>query len=562
MKQNNTTYQILAIILVTIFLATPGWAQDGQSIEESLKQATELRNQSGELFNTGQFVAGAKVLREADAIYERLGPKHFGERFVTLRALIFHEAGAGQVDNALGSIRKLSSLVSRQEDKMGQLEWAFRTAIANTLTKDLRFEKSADVLAKCRKIFKSYKFAQLEADSWNYEGNLSGRHKRWADMETSFRKAIALNEKLRNEQQVAWVYNNLASYLIDAGLLGRAMAALEESTAFFGQGLLEHEAAVALNFGSLVDKLSKSEKVSRRQTNWLWLYAEKRASSGEAIMIPADYMLRTAALFEAKNPRSVKSAVRRLSRATVVGAPLEVRIDMQLRAAKLASDGGQGKLALSILKKLQIQDGLCQPLMTARLSLGRSLAFIDLKDDKKLPNELKRTRSLFEGLKSRGLEEDALKSLAAAFLQWPESSLGKDVNQALARMRRNRAPGGNGASATSRGASDAIAKLTPHDAVFRIYGNEDGKIVMKDVLSGSKRLIQSRWKPSKIGINGVSLEFFGGYLRVVEVNYGRATKATGSPGVMTLDGFKNYWPIPQNGGVEITKNGAVRFFQN
>ncbi len=558
----NKTMKSLMMWSIVVLLSAQGLM--GQSKDESFARAERLRNQSGARWDAGEFLVAAKELREADSIYQRLGAAYVGQRLKTLRALIFHESSAGEIESVLASVDTLAKLVAKDKDKAGELQWAFTSAVVQILNRKIPYDKALKVMEHCRSAFKKNRLGRLEALSWHHQGGLEGDNQHWDDMESAFRTAIGLRKNFQDKQDLAWSYNSLASYLIEAGRLDSAMVPFENAESLMSEGVLEHEAAMALNLESLIKSFEELEKVTRQQVSWLWDLAERRAAHERPRVIPVDFLLRSAAELAVRNKRNVTSAVRRLTRVTLDGAPEEVRTDLQLRAARLASDHGKGKLALTILKKAKSNGGLCAPLTQARISLEKSLALIAIKDKKKLPSELKTTRSLYQGLKSRGLEEDALKVLVAAFSRWPESPLAAQTKSAYDALRRNGIPGGDGASASVQRPSKEVTDLSAHEAVFRIYASDDGKIILEDIFSGAKTKMRTTWKPKKQALNGCSVEFFGGYIRVIDMNYGRTSRAAGtpSPGTMTLDLFKNYVPIPKGGGIEVTKSGATRFFRD
>jgi len=87
----------------------------------------------------------------------------------------------------------------------------------------------------------------------------------------------------------------------------------------------------------------------------------------------------------------------------------------------------------------------------------------------------------------------------------------------------------------------------------------DGKIVVTDLLAGATHAQVVEWTPRAIGINGLSITFFGGYVRIDSLNYNGSATAGGTPGSISLAAFGEYLPVPATGRIVILKSGAHRY---
>ncbi|MFT7617255.1 MAG: tetratricopeptide (TPR) repeat protein [Planctomycetota bacterium] len=550
-----------------------------QSESGSLAKATELLARSDARHEAREFAIAIKELREADTIFERFGPDQINKRQQTLRALIFHQSSAGQVGPTLSTVDKLASLVRGDNDKQGQLALGFESGVVKILIPDLPYKKSFTVLRRCGRAFKGNQLPGLEASSLHHQGVLAGENKQSNDMSTAFRKAIALLKKLDDKQALAWSYNSLATFLLKTNQLDDAMSPLGHASRLTMEGAVDHQAAMSINLESLIERLSELEELDQSQVKWIWSIAASFAKSADAQMVTTDYLLRTAARLEARNPKKATSAIRKLARTKVVGAPAEVLADLKLRAARLATDSGHPKEALKILKKLRPLGGFCAPLIEARIALEKSLALIGTKNSKKIKGTIKVTLDSYERIGSQELEKAALQALCRAFEGWPESPLAQSTQSAFNEIRRKGGRGGLGAQSYSKEVSSKVATLKASDVVFRIYAEQE-KIIIEDIHSGAKQETNVVWQTRKVGLNGCAVEYFGGYVRLERMKYdqassdkrtvsakggkggrgGRAGKGRQEADVgWTLDQFKNYMPIPKLGVIEVSKNGAMRY---
>ena len=85
----------------------------------------------------------------------------------------------------------------------------------------------------------------------------------------------------------------------------------------------------------------------------------------------------------------------------------------------------------------------------------------------------------------------------------------------------------------------------------------DGEqIAVTDRLRGISWKLEVRWKPKHVSCNGLGLALFGGYVKVRSMSYDGAAAAGGAPGQTTLDELGSYLPLPAQGSLLVTRNGA------
>ena len=100
--------------------------------------------------------------------------------------------------------------------------------------------------------------------------------------------------------------------------------------------------------------------------------------------------------------------------------------------------------------------------------------------------------------------------------------------------------------------------LGDHDPVFRITA-VDGGIRIHDVVADKEMITEVKWTPRGKSLNGGGFRVFGGYIVVLSMSYGSSASSSGSPGAITLDELGLYLPVPAQGSLVVTKNGATYY---
>jgi len=154
---------------------------------------------------------------------------------------------------------------------------------------------------------------------------------------------------------------------------------------------------------------------------------------------------------------------------------------------------------------------------------------------------------------------NCLEVLAAATTALtPETPIAAWV-EARDRHRDSGAPGGSGSSAVSSGDRTRARDLPAEAALFMLDVHE-GVIRLADVAAKVENTYEILWEPRRVAMNGLTVQFFGGYITVLGLNYGGPSVGSTAPAALTLDEAGDYLPLPPEGQVLIIqKNGAVRY---
>ena len=60
-----------------------------------------------------------------------------------------------------------------------------------------------------------------------------------------------------------------------------------------------------------------------------------------------------------------------------------------------------------------------------------------------------------------------------------------------------------------------------------------------------------------VGIHGMKVELFGGYVSIVDMNYGGSSGAKGSRAGLSLTDLSNFRPLAEKTVLYVTKTGAT-----
>ncbi|MFV1959399.1 MAG: hypothetical protein ACC662_08300, partial [Planctomycetota bacterium] len=370
--------------------------------------------------------------------------------------------------------------------------------------------------------------------------------------------AIAEREAIGDVQGRTWTLNNLANLRLREGRLDDALPPLLAAwRAVHEEDVVLPQAAVAFNVKTVLDLLAGETPLDAKRRTWVWTLAEVAAKSEVPEIVSSAWLLRWAALEEnARWEDGVgRQAARRVMEHLPVGQPAEGEADLTLFAADLARDDGGASDAGRWLEKLAIPPGLLAPHLEARRTLAQALVAGERKKKKDFARRAVAAARAWRDLGDRSGRLAALGALleeAQAF----ELPVAGDLEHELEALRRSGTPGGLGGSASGGGDRTGYDALGPHDPLFGISLVE-GRLRVEDIVADRHVDVDVLWQPRNVGLNGLSVTFLGGWVRIESLSYGGAAVASGVPASMDLEDFGPRWPIPGNGALLILKNGAV-----
>ncbi len=512
-----------------------------------LKEAEDKRNAATEDWNAGRHADAARKLREAAAIYERLEGDHRADWAITMRALAWNESRLGDASPALETFARLVEELAEHANLAGEIGSAY-TAMYELAKAQDSFAKARAILRRCREITAGKGLDHLAAQTLHDTAGLAAQHGDVPGGVKLYREAIAERRKLGDDLGICWSLNNIAYWELQAADPAAAAGPILEACRLLHEdALVPPQSAVAINLRRVLEHLDADPG-----THAAALLAATVALAGSRMPREITVARLARPLLEHADWKAVET----IAGLKQTGVPAEVAADVRIRAARRAVALGKHAEALRWLKDLATGSGPAAAHLVARAQTARALAHAAAKDGDAFLGAARRAADAWQELDDFAGNRAALAELAAAV-----QALGldaPDLIEAADEARRAGGPGGAGGSARSGGNRSGVSKLGPHDTLF-VASFAGGRIRVEDEVSGQSLETPVEWKPRNISLNGVSLTFFGGYVVVRSVAYGGAAATAGAPGATTLDELGDYWPIPEQGNLVLTRNGAVTY---
>ncbi len=549
-------------------LPNPTVSVAGLDDREELERALKLRNQSGAHWSAERYAEAAGVLKEALAIYSALNAAnddpsgHVAEVATTLRALVWNEFRAGQEAEALEHFEALVDLADSHDEAKGEQGSAYSAAYEHagrkaTIRSMERFWKAI------AEVFEAYddqkglgQVMHDRASSYSALGDEKSARK-------GLKAAIKFRAAAGDDQGANWSRNNLGYSYLQAGEWSQAMGpigdALAEIRAGRGAGA---QAALGQNLLAISKGVLEGGRPDRKVVASLWKLAEAEASDGKPGIVAPERLLVAAMKAEVARvgAKRAQASVDRLLRA-MPNAPASLRADLALHGADVLLAGESAERAAECLEQLTIEPGPVAPHLHVRRAVQRACAASVLGDQAGYDEAAQRARDLLEALGHDGTSRQGLERLADAAAAFPASDVGSAIIDEWSQLRRKGKPGGMGGSASSSDRSqymDALAALGNQDPLFALFVR-DGKLVFRDLLADDEHLRPMMWTVRSVSWNGLKLELFGGYIHVVDVNYGAGSGAKGARSGMSLRDMENFRPLDEEQMLLVTKTGATSY---
>jgi hypothetical protein len=258
------------------------------------------------------------------------------------------------------------------------------------------------------------------------------------------------------------------------------------------------------------------------------------------------------------------AAARRAAECIAEPRPAEVGADLRIRVASAAMAAGKPGLpfASEQLAAVDVGRGPCAPHLAARRAAAA--AAIAAHSGKVEVYEAE-AEAAIRGMSELG-DRAALLALLHQVGEVPieagRSAVRDRLASRLAALRRDGAPGGDGASSTMGGLGELPADAGEHTVVFTVrYLTEPAALELTDRFGGQSQRHELRWKPCNVNWNGCGIGLHGGYFVVRSLQYGTNGASGGALGQGTLEQLGNYLPLTGDGHWELCNNGAVRFLR-
>lgn len=546
---------LASVTLLAALLASPMSVRaEGEGVPEALR----LRNASGEDWSAGRYADAAVKLQKAAGIYRQAEGDYTQDLAVTLRALTWNLVRDARTDEAASAFLELMDLDLDLPDVKQQAFTAYQ-ALYEAATKTEGVDGARSVLDPVREKAIEREYPELAAQVLHDLGSFSRVR---GDPEASadyFQEAIAERRRIHDDLGCTWSLNNLANLHLQNGRLEDALKPLEDAwTMIHDTGVVAPQTAVAANVRTALQTIEKASAPSREHEDWLWGVATTSAESRAPEIIPSAWLLLRAARLSADlDPKRAVKAAAKLTKVTLRAQPVEVHAHLAIEAARLALEAGKPRDAEKWLKKLDVGTGPCAGHLLGRMHLAKALAAALRKKKDLFETEADAAVAAWKDLDDRAGYEDALKLLCehAETLGVDSAASRRSAYEALSRQGT---PGGAGSSASGGGDQRGYGALPWTGQVFEILAVDDG-IRVHDLVADKETRVAVSWKPKSIGLNGLSLVVFGGWLKVNSLNYAGAAVASGQPGTSTLDALGEIRPIPGKGRLVIRKNGAVSY---
>jgi tetratricopeptide (TPR) repeat protein len=534
------------VVALAVFLAVPVLAQ-----ESPVEEAARLRDESSTAWKEKRYADAVTLLRRADEIYEQEEGEFLDERAITLRALCWNQVLAGETEPARDTWIRLSALVRGRKTANSEV-WSAYQALYDGAKAS---EEPGEYLAPIRKAAKKDGRDEIAAQVLHDTGYLLLEAGRAREAEKAYEAAIRERRKIGDDLGVVWSRTNLANLLLAEDRLTDALGELSEAFRAVRDEknpVGPPQAALAKNLRDALGRIAKTEEPGKKVVDWLWWMATT-ASTDTPEIVPADVFYR-AALAADPSPR----AAEKVARVELPGRPEAVRADLVIRAARAAIGAGAARRARPWLDGLAIGESPTAPHLAARRDTVLALVSAALGEAERFRGEAETAAAAWRELGDFSGRQGALIELADAAKELGLDEPMADLIREADEVRRSGSPGGAGGSASSGGDRSGAKNLGPLDPLFAVTV-ENGRVRIRDLVASKDTAAAITWTPKPVGLNGLSLLLFGGYVKVRGLAYGGASVSEGAPGSMTLDELGEYFPLPEVGRLVILKNGAIDY---
>lgn len=526
--------------------------------DSPLQRASELRNAAAEDWNQKAYAEAVKKLRAALEIYDHVDGERPLDRAISQRALIWNLVRVGEHAEILQPYEALMDLAAADDSVYPEVTSAW-SAVWEAASSCSTFAAGEALLASVAEAAEKRSLGLLRGQALHSLGSLAVRHKQTALVPGYYGQAITLRRETGDAVGEAWSVNNLANFHL---LRGDVIPALELLRAGYvllhRERIAEPQQAVAWNLKKALAMFR--EKPEERAVPWLRSLREVSAGSLYGTVVPASHLDREALRIAQQlgQQADVLALAKALAQQPVQSAVPELQADLTIRAALAAAQAGKSEQARAWLQNLDVGTGPCREHLEARRKTALAVALASEREKKRFPAAARDAAAAWRDLGDFAGRREALGALVAAAhaagLEGSIPQVGKEAGEA----HRAGGPGGDGGSASSAGDRSKAGDVALEGAVF--YVSMDGdQVHIEDRVANHEIKRALRWKPARLGVNGLSITLFGGYLVVESMNYGGATTAPAAPGATTLDELGIYMPIPGRGALIIQKNGAVRY---
>lgn len=553
----------LGAFLVAALAAFAGPGAVARAEGGDVEEAKRLRDASAEDWNAQRYADAAEKLRKAVAIYAAAPDRFRDDLAVTRRALVWNLVKAGDVDAAFAPFDALLVAGKSEPFARGQLFVAYG-ALWEAARAAGSLEGAHAVLDRVR--LRASAEREVGVASQVLHDLATVARDRGAPEEALrlLEQAVAERRDAQAPTELAWSLNNLANLHLAEGRLDAALAPLLEAQRLvLQQGAIAAQAAVGANTRTALERLSGPETPTGTRRAWVWEMAEVAAASEVATVHRPEVLLRAALRLDAAAgaPAERLAAARRLAKLVVTPtpAPAEIRADLLLHAAAVATGAGGATDALGWLASVDVGTGPAAGHLAARRGVAVALARAAQQQGGETTAAVEEARAALKALGDRGLREASLDALIAATDRAGLASLAGAMREELAASKRDGQPGARGASAMSGGDVAKFRDLGLHDPVFELRA-VGIRLRVTDLLTNTVVELDGTWQPQAVAVHGLTLKGFGAYVRVDGFAYGEAAVASNAgPTVLTLDAVEPYLVVPGATALRILKNGAVTY---
>ncbi len=546
------------LAIVVLFVLTTGFAR---AEDDRLKQAAALLDAASEDWRQEHYADAAEKLKQAERIYASLPKAPTGMYASAIRALVWNECLAGQIDECGATFERLIELLKDEPDYQFELDNAFSAIFKAARTK-AEFAEAEAFLARARYAAKNADLAKLAAQITHSTASIASGKGEYETAVSYLEDAIEQRDAIGDLVGLAWSLNNLANkQLVHMGDLPAGLKTIVEAHAIVhGENVIEAQGAIAWNVRKALELAFESEEdLDVIQKGIETLIADAEASNVcEVISLPWLYRERLALAVKDGDETMIQKVAALLTRARLAGHPPEERADLVVTAVEAMIEAGEPSKAKSWLAEVECGDGPAAAHVTARLETARAILAAEAKEKSAFVEHANSAAARWKELGDWQGEREGLLALIDAAAEHEYTGEIAEVTARWTSIRGSGSPGGAGGSASSSGNRDGFKDLKPSATLFEITF-EDGKIVLRDKVTEREQSYAVRWKPRNVGVNGLALKLFGGYIVVESLNYGGGAVSSGSSGSVRLADLGEYLPVPGSGALIIQKNGAVRY---
>lgn len=542
-----------------VALAPSSSAPDGRRDRDDEAEADRLSNESGELWNAGDYDGAAKVLEQSLVLYGRVGGLHSDEARV-LRALVYNYAWGGRHDDALGAFGRLLELP--RGAALEQLDRALEGL--SIRAENVEVEVARELHRRARKLLRreypdrAARSLHLLALRERTAGEFERAHELLLD-------AIDERDEIGDLLGATWSRQVLAADLLEIGELDGAGALLVEAfdALHSGTAALATQEALTYSIEKFLRAVRRAERPARDQVEAVAELTAIALRSGRPSTVPAQHLV--GELLDASARRRGRSAARgdrELVERQLHVLTADQRAEVELL---LAADSIRGKDFDDARERLELLEPLGAP---ADLRRGAwrltflALAAAGAKDAVQFDRYALEAVEAWELLEVlRPDREEGLRQLAEAAKGVRGSAEAERVVELYTTLMRSGRPGGKGGSSHSLGQDDEVlarfAALGPDEVVFDVRVVDDA-VVVSDRIAGTEERIALDWGPQVVRFNGCALLVCGGYVAVRALDYsGSNSGSAGLDGGWEWRDLGFVRPLPAGGALLVTKSGAV-----